>query len=209
MLKKSAKSVKSKTAKKQSKPLPPVVLWAVVDNEFPDDPVTFTATRQEALIALDQYLYLKHYKHFRLWCPLHGYEVDHGEAWATYSKTISQTEYNGSPLYTIVQIDYEPNVIASLLRTYHGCVPMGCPFDTDEELGEFSAYLADKSEKVEKGEAQFTPIEEALNVLFEDLEEQNCAACDEKHCPSNPNFKDDGSTTTTHKDKEGGCHYDA
>ena len=205
MLKKSDKKA---TTKKQQKPLPPIVLWAVIDNENPDVPVTFTATRQEALIALDQYLYLKHYAHFRLWCPLHGYEVDHGEAWATYSKTITQTEYNGAPLYTIVQIDYEPNVIASLLRSYHNCVPMGCPFDTDEELEDFSAYLAEKSEAVEKGTAKFTPVEEALNLLFEDLEEQNCADCDKKHCPSNPNYEGEDDTTDT-TDKTGGCRYDA
>jgi hypothetical protein len=64
---------------------------------------------------------------------------------------------------------------------------MGCPFDTDDELNGYSNYLADKAERVAAGEEQFTPIEEALDFLFDDLEAQSVAehADDaDNSCPS-------------------------
>ncbi len=166
-----------------------IPFWAVVDNAEPAVPISFTTCREEAIQALDQYLYLKHYKHFRTWCPLHGYDIDHAKAWLEYSRSLAVDTFNdGKPRYTIIQIDYEPNILASLLRLYHHCTPMGCTFDTDEEFMEQSAYMSEKSLRVEKGEDKFTPIEEALNLLFEDIEKENCAAaaCDEKHCTSHP-----------------------
>ena len=174
---------------------PKVIMWAVIDNEKPDEPVTFTATRHDAVVALDQYLYLKHYAHFRLWCQVHDCKIDHGPNWVRYSKAVIEGEFRegDAPLYTIIKVDYDPNVIASLLRSYNRCIPMGCPFDTDEELDDYSAYFSDKTTKVHKGEDKFTHIEEALNLLFEDLEEENCRDCDDKHCEHNPDFTPDGT----------------
>ena len=135
-------------------------------------------------MALDQYLYLKHYKHFRLWCPLHGHEVDHSRAWAEYSRTAMNLNAPEGPLYTVVKIEYDPNTIASLLRHVNACTPLGCAFETPEELDEYSAYLAKKSEAVSNGDAHFTPIEEALDLLFDDLEAKGCDVCDDVNCPS-------------------------
>ena len=182
-----------KAAKKlteREKPLKPITMFVVVDNEDPDTPITFTATRKEAIFALDQYIYLKNYKHFRLWCPIHGYEIDHGPAWREYARTVLHQELTDTSRYTLVEVKYDPKVIASLLRSCNRCTPMGCPFDTDEELNEYSTYLAQKSERVERGEDQYSPIEEALDLLFEDIEEQNCADYDAKHGRSNPDAED-------------------
>lgn len=181
---KEAKKAVKKAGKKSFKT---ITMWAIIDNDNPDTPVTFTATREDALLALDQYLYLKHYKHFRLWCPIHGYTVDHGAAWVAYSKTAIDAGSEENPRYTLARLEYEPNTLASIIRQYYGCIPMGCPFDTDDELNGYSNYLADKAERVLAGEEQFTPIEEALDFLFDDLEAQNVAehADDaDNSCPS-------------------------
>ena len=150
----------------------PVTIWAVFDKENPDEPITFTATPDEAIVALDQYLYLKNYKHFRLWCPLHNLPIDHGNSWREYSKTMPDLD-NASDKYVIAKMDYDPRVIAMVLRVFNNCTPLGCPFDTEEELGAYSEYLSNKSELVAKGEETYTPIEEALDLLFDDLDAIN------------------------------------
>jgi len=58
----------NKEINKKARTEKPIIMWAIIDNEHPDTPITFTSTRRDALLALDQYLFLKHYKHFRLWC---------------------------------------------------------------------------------------------------------------------------------------------
>ncbi len=181
---------KKKTKIDDAKVAPQITMWAVIDNEDPDEPVTFTATRHDAIIALDQYLYLKHYAHFRLWCGLHNLEVDHGTSWSEYARMVINSEIlpDQEAPYTIVKIDYEANVIASLLRTHNHCTPLGCPFDTDEELDAYSQYFSAKTERVERGEDKLTPLEEALNLLFSDLEEENCSTCEDITCENNPNF---------------------
>lgn len=174
------KNAAAKSNKKPKVKLPSFIpMWAVIDNDYPDDPVTFVSTYDEAIMALDQYLYLKHYTHFRQWCPLHGYKVDHSKAWLAYSKTVLREEYIGSPLYTIVQINYEPNVIASLLRAYNHCTPMGLPFDTPEEIDEFATRME------ELPESELTPLEKSLSALFDDIDNDEVAEAAEikSHCP--------------------------
>ena len=189
-----------KTKNKDKDTAPDIVMWAVIDNQRPDDPVTFTATHHDAVIALDQYLYLKHYSHFRLWCSLHNCPVDHGDSWRKYARAVIEPEMENQeePLYTIIKIDYKANVIASLLRSFNKCIPLGCPFDTEEELNDYSIYFSEKSEKVERGEDTFSPLEEALNLLFEDLDAENAIQYDEK-------FNSESHDNNTHHSKK----YDA
>ena len=189
---------------KRPKKFKPVILWAVIDNANPDFPISFTASKEDAYIALDQYLYLKHYAHFRLWCPVHGYKVDHAKAWLAYSRSIIELEYNGEPLYSVAQVNYDPNVIASLLRSVNNCIPMGCPFDTNEELADFSAYLAAKEERVEKGTEEFTPMEEALRLLMDDLAQEECGSCPHKEeCLASDAEPEDRLCSSSHKHEEG------
>ena len=180
-----------------------ITMWAVIDNEFPDVPITFTATHADAVAALDQYLYLKHYMHFRLWCQVHDRKIDHADNWRAYAEKViygeldKQIEEDPSKApYILTEIHYEPNIIASMLRSINHCTPLGCKFDTDEELDEYSMYFSDKAERVERGEDKFTPLEEALNTLFEDLEQEHCDECVDTSCENNPAFEGKGGKRT-------------
>ncbi len=174
VIKKSRETTLGKAMKKKVKPSKPMVVWSIVDNEVnPDMPITFTSTKDEAIIALDQYLYLKHYKHFRAWCALRDLKVDHTNNWKEYAKNIIHTDQKGHPVYVIVKIDYGPDMIASLLRYVSDSPIMGCPFDTEEEIAAYSEYLSDKAIRVERGEDHFTPIEEAIDLFCSDATHQD------------------------------------
>lgn len=163
---------KTKLQKKLNQPVAPISMYVLVEKSAPDIPITFAATQKDALIAVDQYIYLKHYKYFRAWCTLHGYKVDHTTAWKAYTEQVLNAAPPKEPLYELVIMDYDPQIIASLLRTVNQCTPMGLPFETDEELDDYSSYMAEKMERVEAGEDSLTEIEEALDLLFYDLEEE-------------------------------------
>ena len=189
-LKKVAKEAKKQSKRRQSKKkpaLPPVIMWAIVDNAAPEEPITFTATEEEAMMALDQYLYLKHYSHFRAWCDLRGLQIDHAQNWIAYSKATfnNPDEMPDKPLYAIYKINYEPNVIASLLRSVNHCVPMGLPFDTPEEIDTF----AERINSVPHDE--LTPLEQDLLLLFDDIDDDRVAESAEikKHCAYYSNNK--------------------
>ena len=181
---------------KKPKEAPKITLWAVIDREYPETPVTFTATKDDAEFALDQYLYLKHYTHFTLWCDNHNLKVDHAQTWRKYINTVmndelteeQRTDPSKAP-YVILQIDYEMNVIASLLRTMNHCTPLGCSFDTEEELDEYAYYYSCKAEQVAQGKATFTPMELMYERLFKELDEHalddDLPDIDSDHRPNN------------------------
>lgn len=200
-------SKNKKAPKKKAKKIAPIIMWAVIDNEYPDDPVTFTATRDEAVMALDQYIYLKNYAHFRRWCPLHDRPIDHAESWAEYCRTVLRDDFLSNdptkPRYVLAKLDYQPNVIASLLRTMNNCIPMGLPFDTDEEIDAEGDRFSEKVLAVEAGTAVFTPLEEGLKYLFDDMEEGllddgDCENCDDINCPSHPDHRKRGKGDRTY-----------
>jgi hypothetical protein len=174
----------------------PVNMWALVDPSHPDTPITFAATETDIHMALDQFLYLKHYSHFRNWCPLHNLPVDHGESWLRYCREVIYPEEElNSPSYVIYQIKYEPNVIASLLRIMNHCVPMGLPMDTKEEIDTF----CDRAETLPPEE--LTPIERSLIQYLDDIEDHQVEGSQK--------VLDRAEQIKKEKEKDGTKKYDA
>ena len=97
------------------------------------------------------------------------------------SEEVIASEYNAgdAPLYTIARITYKPNIIASLLRTYNYCTPLGLPFDTSEEIEEYAKRVEDLPD------SELSPIEKALDILIEDIKNDEVAEAAEikAHCP--------------------------
>ena len=146
-------------------------LWAVAETAHPEVPITFTATKEQAYIAIDQHIYLKHYKHYRLWCNQRDLPIDHSESWKKYCSDVLAEELIASAsTYTVIKVHYSASIIASLLRAMNNCIPMGCPFDTEEEIRDFSDYLDHKLDLVEDGADHLTEIEEGLVALLDDVE---------------------------------------
>lgn len=154
----------------KEKPGPGLNLWAVFETAHPETPITFTSTREEAYLALDQYIYLKHYVHFRSWCELNNTPIDHSLSWKRYSEVALKEELSIPNMYTVMKVSYSAAILASLLRSVNNCIPMGCPFDTDEELEDFANNFATKTQEVDAGRATFTPLEEGLVAFLDDTD---------------------------------------
>ena len=158
----------------------PVFLWALYENTNPNKPLTFTTSYAKICEAFDQYSYVKHYEHFRQWCFLHNIPVDHKESWMRYNKEVITTNFSptNGPEYTIARVDYDPDVIAALLRSVNECEPFGNPFETADEHERIAERLTSTPEE------ELTPIEKGLKLLFDDIEEDKVVESAEvkAHC---------------------------
>lgn len=144
----------------------PVFVWALYDNKEPSKPLTFATSYNQIYAALDQLLYVKHYSHFRQWCSLRDIPINHRESWARYSKEVISNGFdldNGA-VYTIARVDYEPEVIAAMLRSVNQCEPFGNSFETAEETERIAERLASLPEE------ELTPVEKGLMLLFDDID---------------------------------------
>lgn len=168
----------------------PVSVWALYDNNEPDKPLTFAVSYEQIYSALDQLLYLKSYPHFRQWCALHDIPVNHRESWARYSKEVISNGFNPNDgaAYTIARVDYQPEVIAAMIRSLHHCEPFGNSFESREEEERIGTRLAETPEE------ELTPIEKNLLLLFEDIEEDKIEESAEvkSRCPNVPLTNDKG-----------------
>lgn len=144
----------------------PVFVWALYDNKEPSKPLTFATSYNQIYAALDQLLYVKHYSHFRQWCSLRDIPVNHRESWARYSKEVISNGFDldGGAVYTIARVDYEPEVIAAMLRSINQCEPFGNPFETKEETERIAERLTSTPEE------ELTPVEKGLMLLFDDID---------------------------------------
>ena len=148
-------------------------LWAFFEASDPSKPLYFAATERDINYALDQYLYLKHYDHFRLWCPNHDLPIDHAESWLRYcQEVIYPAEDPNNPSYVVVQVRYGPQHIAGLMRMINNCTPLCIPLDTDEEHEALCTRLD------EAAPSELTPIERSIMQYLDDIADLNVEGSD-------------------------------
>ena len=113
------------------KKTPNTKFWCISDKEDNQHFYTFTNTYPQALEYLFKlYVYQKRYEHFIQWCEFHNKDKSDDKSVIEY---VSSLEVNLSDYYTIGQIEYTPENLASLFRIYNGCVPLNCSFETNLE----------------------------------------------------------------------------
>lgn len=131
-------SKKPKIKRKIMKPNDFVNIYAVYNSTDTSHkhPIAFTATREEALQAIDQFVFYKHFAHFKHWCPLHNLPINRGSSWDVYCDNVlaeqcSVTDTGGD--YIIVEYHYTRQDIASILRMFTLCTPLAVGYEFEEE----------------------------------------------------------------------------
>lgn len=110
------------------------------DNKIPNI-LSVVSNENEAEEYIDKRLFIDNCDHFSSWCELRELEINR-DSWLKYKSNI----YNPYT-YELNEVSYK--VMASLLRLFYGCAPIGCSYDT---LIETSALLVKTKEEVEKEE---------------------------------------------------------
>lgn len=111
-------------------------------------PLSFFPDYNTALMVIDQYVFFKHFPHYKMWCELHGYKPDRNNGWDVYHNTVLKDEYTNKTdtKFQIVEYLYSADDIASILRSFSGCIPLALPFERKEEYDFHAAAMAGQEE---------------------------------------------------------------
>ena len=117
-----------------------ITFYVVQDELNPVNFLTLTCSKKDAIEFAYTYLKIQHIEHFKLWCDLRELDYNTEMAWELYSrKCITKEELKR---YRIRKVSYTFNAVASMLRMFGRCNPIGCSFDTPTEYN----YLKQKLE---------------------------------------------------------------
>lgn len=128
-----------------------------------DDPSKFlclTCTKNEAIEYAYNYVRLKNYDHYQMWCDLRNYDKNSMSSWDEYFFKVIPIEEKRK--YIVKKIKYKLKDVVAVLRMFGGCSPIGCSFDTQTEY----SYLKQKLE------AQYNMFEAFKNTFEKSKEEQ-------------------------------------
>lgn len=145
-----------------------VRMYAVFSKASPDIPVTFTSSFDEATHVAQLLIYKNHYAHFKLWCALHNISPvppypsdayddyllslygapDPSDPDADFDTSFSTKEIPDTDIFSIKELSYSPDDIASFLRMFTQCFPLDLRYDHLEEYERFildNGLLVDSS----------------------------------------------------------------
>ena len=126
-----------------------VYLYLVYKNE--DDSSLVTVLEKE--YQIDEFIHrnilVHNYKHFKAWCDLRQLDYTKLESENAYVNNFLDTateEDLKKYTYIIKKVYYTKTALASILRMFNGCFPLGCSYETEVEV----AYVNVLFEEVEK-----------------------------------------------------------
>lgn len=114
--------------------------FTVVEASAPANLLTIVLTKGEALEYAETRIYVEHQEHFQSWCALRNYDAEDADAWTEYLTVLIENDALEDN-YLIMPVTYYYDNIASILRMFGGCAPIGCSFDTAAEKIYWNASL--------------------------------------------------------------------
>lgn len=115
-------------------------VYELDENNIPHNMIvyTVTSTLKDCQEYLDMLLYAKHISHYNLWCELYEYDAQSEITWNEYKGTVLIEELND---YMIFRSYYTLDKIATIMRMFNHCQPLGCSFENDVEFKYFVENL--------------------------------------------------------------------
>lgn len=115
-----------------------VFVYLVYRNEQEDSLVTILSQQDQINEFIDRMVIIDHWKHYVAWCKLRelNYKTKTSEsAYIDNFYKIATQEDIKHYTYIVKKVAYNTDAIASILRMFNGCVPIGCSY---EFKGEFA-----------------------------------------------------------------------
>lgn len=104
--------------------------------------LSVVATQEEAEEYIDKRLFTINFEHFKSWCELRNLAIGK-DSWLQYKLLVYNPYY-----YEKTKVDYHS--IASLMRMFYGCTPIGCSYDTIIE----TSALLDRLDNIRDSEEE-------------------------------------------------------
>ena len=122
-------------------------VYAVVDKSNPKKFLTVVVDEKQAYEFLTTFLQIMEADTFVAWCNTNNLEPKNIDNW----KKFAQTEYILDKLktYEIKKLSYKKEELASIIRMFCQCVPIGCSYDLQAEYNYLEQKLTSLSENTE------------------------------------------------------------
>lgn len=134
-----------------------VFVYLVFKNEQEDSLVTILSKQGQIKEFIDKMVIIDHWDHYVAWCKLRELnykDIESEQAYIeNFYKTATQEDMQNYT-YIVKRAAYNTDAIASILRMFNGCVPIGCSYEFKGELAYASMIYSDiiKEEKEKDAE---------------------------------------------------------
>lgn len=131
-----------------------VYLYLVYKNEDDSSLVTVLEKEYQINEFINRNILVHNYKHFKAWCELRKIDYTKVESENAYIDNFFNTateEDLKKYTYIIKKAYYTKTALASILRMFNGCFPLGCSYETEVEIA-YANVLFEEVEKVKQKE---------------------------------------------------------
>ena len=133
-----------------------VYLYLVYKREDDNSLVTVLERKDQIDEFISRNILIHNYKHFKAWCGLRKMDYTKAESENAYINNFLNTateEDLDKYTYIIRKAYYTKTALASILRMFNGCFPLGCSYETEAEVVYANVLFkeAEKEKQKEKG----------------------------------------------------------
>lgn len=120
-------------------------LYALKTKEFPNSFLTLALNKNQVKEYFFKLLQAKFFEHYIAWCKIKNLDSSSEQSWLEYYSTcIPDSEKDK---YEISKYIYPFSSIASIIRMFVGCVPIGCSFNNKSEYEYFVNSMSDEDKE--------------------------------------------------------------
>lgn len=133
-----------------------IPLYLVYRNENPASLVTVLADKNQIDEFIDRMIIVDNWGHFKMWCSLR--ELDYKSLESQYSyidNYVAANPQEAESKYTFIvrKTLYTKEALASILRMFNGCVPIGCSYESPVETTYANLIYSKLAEDADEKEA--------------------------------------------------------
>lgn len=102
--------------------------------------ISVVANKRNAEEYIDKRFFIECFDHYSSWCSLRDLPIG-DQSWLKYKEVQKNPYY-----YELTEVNYA--TVASLMRLFYGCTPIGCSFDTLLETSTILSKLEEEQNKI-------------------------------------------------------------
>ena len=113
-----------------------IVSMCTVDSDsdtFIDNLCTIVSSKKEITEYVKNKIIEDHKEHYNSWIKLHD-KKDNSATRAEYIDLLFQDDPDSIPMFTVRKETYDAKGLASVFRIYNRCMPIGCSYESNEEV---------------------------------------------------------------------------
>lgn len=132
-----------------------IPLYLIYRNEDPSSLVTVLSDKKQIDEFINRMIIVDNWDHFKMWCDLRNLDYKSTESQYSYIANYIETnteEAESKYTFIVKKTLYTKEALASILRMFNGCVPVGCSYENPVEATYANLIYSKLAEDVDKKE---------------------------------------------------------